>query len=299
MTYKKLLQISDVHVNDYSDQTHQDFRQICRKIASKYRPQEHVVLITGDITEDGSKKEYERAAESIRILTNRGFGVHMVPGNHDYGCWGNFYELSAHRRYQKFHKENCPFKSDALPVFLDYGAWRLILLDSVAHEAAAELFARGRIGKPQLHDLKVMLSADSRPSVIAMHHHPMLRPWRGELEFPKEVLEIVDSKEFMEIVRTSRQQAPVMVCCGHKHVEDLSFIREKGLRGVAAGKCTENFKVIEIDPVKQEARSVHLGIKSVGTKVEQIAKSAENLSRAPRRPSPIPRRRLSRKPGKP
>jgi len=35
----------------------------------------------------------------------------------------------------------------------------------------------------------------------------------------------------------------VLLCCGHKHVEDLTFI--------AAGKCTDTLRVIELDPVNE------------------------------------------------
>lgn len=48
-----------------------------------------VVVITGDLTDSGDEDDYPVALAFIDRLTQRGFDVHVTPGNHDYCKEGN------------------------------------------------------------------------------------------------------------------------------------------------------------------------------------------------------------------
>jgi hypothetical protein len=49
------------------------------------------VVITGDLTDSGGERDYPIARDFISSLTNDGFQVSVLPGNHDY-CWeGNLF----------------------------------------------------------------------------------------------------------------------------------------------------------------------------------------------------------------
>jgi len=181
-------------------------------------------------------------------LAQAHFEVQLVPGNHDYGPFGNRFNRNAYDRYRVLHKDICGYDI-TFPHIQDYGNWRLILLDSTAHNERGQLYARGRIGTEQLRFLSIQLR-NNKPAVIAMHHHPVMRRWTQHF------LQVVDGKDLMAEIAVA--QCPVTICCGHKHVKDLAFRHTGNLRGIAADKSTDSFTVIEVCPVSQEARAVEL-----------------------------------------
>lgn len=232
-----ILHVSDLHVTDESSGS--DWRSLAQVICDRYSPDRWIVVVTGDIVDHGRGAEYAHALPGFSILRARGFRIFIAPGNHDYGPWGNMYSPHAHRRFLAF----CEFITGigTFPHAEERKGWRLLLLDSTAHDEIGEPFARGRIGPRQLAWLEAQL-ADPRPTYIAMHHRP---------DWGNAFLAVSDRADLQALVdRRTEKGRIVKYLCGHKHEESLDLI--------AAGKLRDDRRVIEIDPLTGYARSVDL-----------------------------------------
>jgi 3',5'-cyclic-AMP phosphodiesterase len=113
-------------------------------------PAPHAVLVTGDVAESGAPREYERARE---LLAPLGLPVHVLPGNHDDGD-----ALAAHLGWDGAHG-----------YVVRAGGIRLVALDSTRPGADDGLLSAQR-----LEWLEAELAADPAPTVLAMHHPPLL-----------------------------------------------------------------------------------------------------------------------------
>ncbi len=114
------------------------------------RPAPHAVLVTGDVAESGTAREYERARE---LLAPLGLPVHVLPGNHD-----DPDALAASLGWEESH--GYAVRVDGL---------RLVALDSTRPGEDDGLLSSERLAW-----LEAELAADSTPTVVAMHHPPLL-----------------------------------------------------------------------------------------------------------------------------
>jgi 3',5'-cyclic AMP phosphodiesterase CpdA len=175
-------------------------------------PSEHVIAIAGDVTDNGHEAEYRLALTLIEPLRAKGFRVLVVPGNHDYGPFGNLYHPGAHQRF-------CALAGGSAPYVLDLPDARVIGLDSCyqpSRERAggwammAELFnparrfANGSLGFGQLDALSAWLECD-KPTHIVLHHHPL---------YHAPGLRLVDADSFWRVVRGRASG----VYFGHRHI---------------------------------------------------------------------------------
>jgi Icc protein len=115
------------------------------------------LVLTGDISEDGSIESYRRVAEQVRGWAPLRA---WLPGNHD----------------DKTAMAEVFSAPDFLagPV-LDWGGWRLVLLDSAFGDRGD-----GRVDEDRLAPLdSVQEGATERPSLAFIHHQPMPigAPW--------------------------------------------------------------------------------------------------------------------------
>jgi predicted MPP superfamily phosphohydrolase len=90
---KKIIHLSDLHIGheDCGDK----FRALIDNITFLKQPADnYTIVITGDIVDNGTKSEQtDEAVAGIRLLEERGYGVLVVPGNHDYGTGTRGYHL--------------------------------------------------------------------------------------------------------------------------------------------------------------------------------------------------------------
>ena len=83
---KRFIQISDLHIHRKKKMENINCEKLVIFIISKYDlPDEEkpVVLITGDIVDDGTKMQYRNAVKLLKPLVDGGFTVLPAPGNHD------------------------------------------------------------------------------------------------------------------------------------------------------------------------------------------------------------------------
>lgn len=150
------------------------------------------VAVTGDVTDDGKPAQYAQALVGLRPLRERAPLFMVVPGNHDYGRLGNFYQPAARRRFVGFARDlgvnfgevrnhDCP--NSTYP----HGApdVALVAVDSCARTRTPFDFARGRVGPWQRWRLRLRLDrlrAEGFRPVVLLHHHPFVDDWAMRLE---------------------------------------------------------------------------------------------------------------------
>lgn len=145
------------------------------------------VLVTGDLVQDdvAGYKHFRRIFGALDAP------VLCIPGNHD--------EPQALRR----ELSGKPFITEG---HVDFGPWRVVLLDSsIPHSA------RGRVSRESLAALDSALSAaDTKHTLICLHHHPvaMSSRWLDEVG-------LENAAEFFDVVDRHRNVRAIL--WGHVH----------------------------------------------------------------------------------
>jgi Icc protein len=134
-----LAQISDIHMRVRPDDQDSG-AALVRAVEAVLRlePLPDALLISGDLAETGAPAEYERVRELLAPLP---MPVHTLPGNHDELDWDG-------------------------PYAVDVGDLRLIACDTTIP---------GRDdGRLDVDWLEAQLAASAAPTVVAMHHPPLI-----------------------------------------------------------------------------------------------------------------------------
>jgi 3',5'-cyclic AMP phosphodiesterase CpdA len=145
------------------------------------------VIITGDLTEDGVKSQFETAAKELRQL--RAENVIYVSGNHDYRATG--YLLFKH-----FFPFNQITEIDD----------KVIIVLSSARPDRDD----GEVGHRQnlwLED--VLKKYENHTKIVAIHHHIVPVPDTGA-----DQITIVDAGDVLRSLTKSKVN---LVLCGHRH----------------------------------------------------------------------------------
>lgn len=162
------------------------------------RPSPDAVILSGDIANSGSAYEYERARE---ILSALAIPVHPLPGNHD--------DREAMRTGFAGHPG-----IDGCGAFLQYEAdcagVRLLVCDTLDAGNAA---GGGRLDGPRREWLAQRLGERREaPTMIAMHHPPILTGMRG---FDEIGLDAADHAELERLIADAPQAE--LIVAGHVH----------------------------------------------------------------------------------
>jgi 3',5'-cyclic-AMP phosphodiesterase len=111
------------------------------------------VLVTGDIADNASAEEYATARE---LLERIGVPVYPLPGNHD--------DRATLRSSFDLGDGGAPVQYD-----VDLGPVRLVVLDTTRPGDDA-----GELDEPRLAWLDEALAESTRPTVVALHHPPIV-----------------------------------------------------------------------------------------------------------------------------
>ncbi len=270
----KFIHLSDLHIHSTrnTEETVYAFALV-QGIIAKYKDSDDKpwIVITGDIVEDATEKQYVRAVEILFILKDKGFTLLIQPGNHDYGLKGNIYGEIGQARFQKYilagllkdtdAATDGLYMEDLYPRVIEHEEGIVFIeLDSMqAIENKLAHFARGRISKKQLVILSDQIEIaknNGKKIVVCMHHHPF---YRGELAKPFMAME--NAEELMSILKGKID----ILCFGHKHISNVwSYDANRDMDGysqkyripwiIASGKSTEKtrdgklyFREIEIN----------------------------------------------------
>lgn len=150
----RLLQLSDPHLMADAEGTllGMPLRDSLRRVVAEAKQDDpDLVLVSGDLSQDGSPASYDAVADALEPLNAPCLGL---PGNHD--------APSALRDTLR----HSPFRPNRA---FNMGRWRGVLLDSAVPDAD-----HGRLSASALDALDSELSAHpDRPTVLALHHAPV------------------------------------------------------------------------------------------------------------------------------
>jgi len=172
-----IAQISDCHLPADPQQKyrginpHKNLKSLIRKVKAM-KPD--LLLATGDLSEDGSRKSYRLLKQYLNLP---GTPVLALPGNHDDA------ELLA---------EVFPGSPVETISVSDHGRWQIIRLNSCLPGKP-----EGQISDRALQDLECHLdNPERRPLLIAVHHQPISvgSPWidKYPLLDPEPLLKLID-----------------------------------------------------------------------------------------------------------
>lgn len=213
--YIDILQITDIHFREkvdgtiYGVETQSLFERTLEQIQDELKNnvgshdarQVDILLVTGDISQDGSAESYRRFHEKIACIDSP---TYFLQGNHDY-------VKPMIEQFGQQHVAPCVLpQTDIKP-----SPWQIILLNS-----SVENQVGGHFGKEQLDFLEQALEGDSEsPTMLCFHHHPMLidSEW-----LDKQVID--DAQDFFNIVDRFNN---IKLCIyGHVHQDRLTIRKQ-------------------------------------------------------------------------
>lgn len=206
----KVFHISDLHIR--SDMKHNyQVEMKLYNLAKNLGPVDMVVL-TGDVTDDGTSVQY---ANALRLLTPFTSRIVIVPGNHDYSTAGLNYKRECAKRFKVF-AELLNFPRNE---FYDL---RILPIDSNIKTTTPFDFARGNVGwwnRRAIKKFGIQCKKDKKVSLVCLHHTPFEEHWTLEL------------KDAEKLIRACEGYVDY-VLVGHEHRERIvSFNRQGTQKG--------------------------------------------------------------------
>lgn len=205
----KIVHLSDLHIGRGSN--FDNTRILLKGIVKRYerKKEKPAILITGDITDDGRREQYEMARDLLdNEIPQKAYPVFLCPGNHDFGWNGVMAKAENIERYQKYLSPDVNF-----PVLTTIGNCHFIGLDSMEDERDGldRFGAEGEIGERQLCVLNYQIETIRETSpkdkiIVYLHHHPFYYNF---------FLRLKDADNLKEVVRDRID----VLLFGHKHVE--------------------------------------------------------------------------------
>lgn len=187
----KIVQLSDLHVGKSNSES-KNLKHIVNRITESYQETKLTILLTGDIVDDGQKKQFKEAKKILKpLLDNPHFNVWPVPGNHDYG-WNGVH--AERQRYKYFKQSFYDLETVSYPhVKINSDGNVFIGLNSMKAETGFwdGLLADGELGSRQIHNTSGKLNAIDQLSpserkrkkvIVHLHHHPFLYPDENIIE---------------------------------------------------------------------------------------------------------------------
>jgi Icc protein len=195
-----ICQLTDLHVcavgvpaNRVVD-TNMLTRRAFRAVAAM-NPVPDVVLITGDLAENGAPAEYANLAAMIRQTLT--MPVYVIPGNHDRR--DNFRDALSHLPGVTADPVYVQYAIDDHPV-------RLVMLDTVVFGSG-----HGELRDDQLDWLdRTLAEAPGKPTIVAMHHPPLVC---GIAHMDR--INLRNTAAFTAVIARHRQV--LRIVCGHHH----------------------------------------------------------------------------------
>ena len=179
----EIVQLSDIH---YGAQFRENvFEKVIDEVNSL---SPDAVIITGDLTNEGLKEEYEECKSLISKINVE--KIIAISGNHDYRNTG----------YLHF-KKYFPFKT-----INEFGNDVVVVTIGTARPDRDE----GEVGYRQTSWLeRIMKKYEDKTTILAMHHHIIGIPDTGS-----DRLTIIDAGD---VLRATLDSKVNLVLCGHKH----------------------------------------------------------------------------------
>lgn len=180
-------QLTDLHVRVGPDDVEGAHRVAATvAAAASFAPMLTAVVITGDIAENGTEQEYDRARELLGPLT---MPIHVIAGNHD----DPRALAAAFRTTTRWSAR--------------VGGVRLVGIDTTVPDSDG-----GALGDERLAWVAKTLAQDTAPTLLAMHHPPIET---GVAAMDEIGLPAVDRAALAEVLAGTPQVRRVI--SGHVH----------------------------------------------------------------------------------
>ncbi len=222
----RILHISDLHIGRNRDNIIEAnnldliVKYILKRAESDWQKKDDkpLIMLTGDIANDGVASQFERARCYFDQLANAGFTLRIIPGNHDYGKNGNDANEESFNLFKDyfghFHKMEYPLCGPLNNHFL-------VGLNSMEVFTASN-FAEGRLGERQIDKVCEFLEETNRKRspqqkiIVYLHHHPFLFPDDGLFRRMGEYFghRLEDGRDFMAKIKELKVD---MLLFGHEH----------------------------------------------------------------------------------
>ena len=184
----RIAQLSDVHVG--GSRYHQDLLRTAIEEINAAEPD--IVVVAGDITDEGYPDQYPVAAEELEAIACE--NVVLVPGNHDARNVG----------YLLFEDT---FGTRDTRLRLDCADLEIAL---VAIDSSKPDLDEGEIGREHYGWIEEGFAGDADMRIFVCHHHLMPVPGTG-----RERNQVLDAGDVISLLR---QLSVDLVLSGHRHV---------------------------------------------------------------------------------
>ena len=242
-----IVQLSDIHVGS---QFQEDVFETVISEVNGLKPD--VILISGDLTNEGLIKEYEKCKKLISRFNCK--KIISISGNHDYRNSGYL----AFKKYFPFETVNELDKDVVL----------------VTAGTARPDRNEGEVGYRQnLWIERTMKKYKDKVKILAMHHHLVGIPDTGS-----DRLTVIDAGD---VLRTILDTKVDLVLCGHKHrpwiwnFKDLEIVNA----GTAASDRTRGLFENTYNIILIENKKIRVDLKIVGGKRMPLEEIVENYTR--------------------
>ncbi|WP_405724657.1 metallophosphoesterase [Streptomyces sp. NBC_01537] len=211
----RILHLSDTHLDQSGgpDADGADGTAALRLLLAELNHLEDLdaVVVTGDVSDDGSREAYTRADLLLSDYAGRrGADVFYTTGNHDdrsafAGVLG-----SGHGQPEAVYEGAAGELAAASTV----GGWRLITLDTLVPGKGY-----GRLDRSQLDWLRDLLATPAPSGTVLAFHHP---PVALDVDV-QQALGLQNRAELAEAIRGTDVQ---LVLCGHFHLQILARLEQ-------------------------------------------------------------------------
>jgi 3',5'-cyclic-AMP phosphodiesterase len=189
-----LAQMSDPHIGaDWTDADPVAGFAAAVRVVCGMQPRPDAVLISGDLTQHASDREYEQVHE---LLASVHAPAYVLPGNHD------------DRRALHRHFGVSGAAGEPVQYAVDLGPLRLVVLDTTRPGEEP-----GALDAERLDWLDAELAAAPElPTLVAMHHPPLVT---GVPAWDAIGLPVADRSALANVIERHRQV--MRLACGHVH----------------------------------------------------------------------------------
>lgn len=235
-----LAQLSDLHCGSpFFDED-----LLVTAVSEVVAMQPDVVIIGGDLTQEGYAPEFDQARRLLQPLLKAEFTTVVIPGNHDAKNVGylHFGDL--------FGAGDLPGKYDrVVKVSADLDGLGPISVLLAGVDSTKPDLAEGEIGRERYDWLRQQLSVSADEKIFALHHHLVPVPGTG-----RERNTVWDAGDVLQLLHESGVH---LVLSGHKHVpfvwlvNDVLVVNSGTVSSYRLrGYVRPSYNVIEMNPAR-------------------------------------------------